>query len=254
MFCMELDGKVAIVTGGSSGIGRAISELFARENAKVVIADIGSDEVTVEATHDEKNPAIFIRTNVRDSAQVRGLIDEVVAECGGIDIVCNNAGIELVHSVVDMSEAEWDTVLDTNLKGPFLVSKYALPHMIAKKKGVVINIASQMGLVGSEKLGAYCASKAGLILLTKVMALEYARYGIRVNCICPGPIQTPASDRHFNQERNPEEARKDFMRSVPLSRFGKPEEIAQSALFLASDRSSFITGESLVVDGGYVIQ
>ncbi len=251
---MELDGKVAIVTGGSSGIGQAISELFAKENAKVVIADISPREATAKATPNGENPAILIRTDVRDSAQVRRLIDETVAEYGGIDIVCNNAGIELVHSVVGMSEAEWDAVLDTNLKGPFLVSKYALPYMIAKKKGAVINIASQMGLVGSENLGAYCASKAGLILLTKVMALEYARYGIRVNCICPGPIQTPASDRHFNLERNPKEARKDFMSRVPLSRFGKPEEVAQSALFLVSDRSSFITGESLVVDGGYVIQ
>jgi NAD(P)-dependent dehydrogenase (short-subunit alcohol dehydrogenase family) len=251
---LELEGRVAIVTGGSSGIGRAISELFAKEKGRVVIADISSGEETAKAAQYGGGSATFIRTDVRDSAQVRRLVEETVATYGTVDIVCNNAGIELVHSIVDTSEADWETVLDTNLKGPFLVCKYALPHMVAKKKGVVINIASQMGLVGSENLGAYCASKAGLILLTKVMALEYARHGIRVNCICPGPIQTPASDRHFGLEPNPDQARRAFLREVPLNRFGKPEEIAQVALFLASARSSFMTGESVVVDGGYVIQ
>lgn len=251
---MELDGKVALVTGGSSGIGRAISELFAKEKAQVVIADINSGEETVKAVLNGGGIAAFIRTDVRDSTQVQRLVEETVAKYGGVDVVCNNAGIDAKRCLIDTSEDVWDMILDTNLKGPFLVSKYVLPHMIVKKKGAVINIASQMGLVASENLSAYCASKAGLIQLTKVIALENARYGIRANCICPGPIQTSGLDKTFNLEHNPEEAKRSFMKKVPLNRFGKTEEIAQGALFLASDRSSYVTGQSLVVDGGYVIQ
>ncbi len=254
MSSLELDGKVAIVTGGSSGIGRAICKLFAKEMARVVIADIRAGQETIKATQKEGRTPIFVKTDVRDDSEVRALVAETVARFGSIDIVCNNAGIEVMRGVASTSEAEWDMVLDTNLKGPFLVSKHALPYMIAKKGGVVINIASQLGLVGLENLGAYCASKAGLVMLTKVIALEYAKYGIRANCICPGPTQTPALDKGFELERNPREARKSFIRKVPLKRFARPEEIAQGALFLASDRSSFMTGDSLVVDGGYIIQ
>lgn len=251
---MELDGKIAVVTGGSSGIGRAISELFAKEKAQVVIADINSGEETVKAVLNGGGIAAYIRTDVRDSTQVQRLIEETVAKYGGVDVLCNNAGIDVKRNLIDTSEDEWDMILDTNLKGPFLVSKYALPHMIARKKGVVINIASQMGLVATENLSAYCASKGGLIQLTKVIAVENARHGIRANCICPGPIQTPGLDKTFNLEHKPEEAKMSFMKKVPLNRFGKTEEIAQAALFLASDRSSYMTGQSLVVDGGYVIQ
>lgn len=252
---MELDGKIAIVTGGGSGIGRAISRLYAAEGAKVVIGDIKADgEVTVEDIRKHGHDAIFVRTDVRDPSQVRRLLDATVEKYGGVDIVCNNAGIELVRPLVDTTEEEWDMVINTNLRAAFLVSKYALPHMIRKRKGVIVNIASQLGLVGFENLTVYCASKGGLILLTKAMALEYAKHGIRVNCICPGAIDTPMLDREVKLMEDPDEARRMFVSKHPLGRLGTPEEIAQAALFLASDRSSFVTGESLVVDGGYVIQ
>lgn len=252
---MELEGRIAIVTGGGSGIGRAISRLYAAEGAKVVIGDIKADsEVTVEDIRKHGDDAIFVRTDVRDPSQVRRLLDVAVEKYGGIDIVCNNAGIELVRRLVDTTEEEWDMVINTNLRSSFLVSKYALPRMIRKGKGVIINIASQLGLVGFENLTVYCASKGGLILLTKAMALEYAKHGIRVNCICPGAIDTPMLEREVKLMEDPDEARRMFVSKHPLGRLGTPEEIAQAALFLASDRASFITGESLVVDGGYVIQ
>jgi NAD(P)-dependent dehydrogenase (short-subunit alcohol dehydrogenase family) len=181
-------------------------------------------------------------------------VEETVANYHRLDIVCNNAGIDVTRSLVDTSEVEWNMTLDTNVKGPFLICKYALPHMSAKKKGVVINIGSQMGQVGAVGLSAYCASKAALIYLTKVIALEYAKFGIRANCINPGPIQTPGLEQTFALESAPEEAKKSFITKVPLNRFGRPEEIAAAALFLASDRSSYITGASLTVDGGYIIQ
>ena len=251
---LELSERVAIVTGGSSGIGRAIVELLAKEGAKVVIADVNSGQETVKAVKSQGGTAAFIRTDVRDSTQVQRLVEQTVAKYGGVDIVCNNAGIDVTRNLVDTSEEEWGMILDTNLKGPFLVAKYALPHMTAKKRGVVINIASQMGHVGAENLSAYCASKAGLIQLTKVIALEYAKFGIRANCISPGPIQTPGLEQTFSIEPIPEEAKKSFIRKIPLSRFGGPEEVARTVLFLASDRSSYITGVSLLVDGGYIIQ
>jgi len=252
---LELEGRIAIVTGGGSGIGRAISRLYAAEGAKVVIGDIKADgEVTVEDIRKHGDDAIFVRTDVRDPSQVRRLLDVAVEKYGGIDIVCNNAGIELVRRLVDTTEEEWDMVINTNLRSSFLVSKYALPRMIRKGKGVIINIASQLGLVGFENLTVYCASKGGLILLTKAMALEYAKHGIRVNCICPGAIDTPMLEREVKLMEDPDEARRMFVSKHPLGRLGTPEEIAQAALFLASDRASFITGESLVVDGGYVVQ
>jgi NAD(P)-dependent dehydrogenase (short-subunit alcohol dehydrogenase family) len=197
---------------------------------------------------------VFIRADVRDRVQVRTLVEETVATYGGVDIVCNNAGIDVTRSLVETTEDEWDATLDTNLKGPFLLCKYALPYMVAKKKGVVVNVASQMGHVAAENLSAYCASKAGLIHLTKVIALEYAKFGIRANCISPGPIQTPGLEQTFSIEPAPEEAKRNFIRKVPLNRFGTPEEIARGVLFLASDRSSYVNGASLVADGGYILR
>jgi NAD(P)-dependent dehydrogenase (short-subunit alcohol dehydrogenase family) len=242
----ELEGKVAIVTGGGSGIGRAICEAFALEKARVVIG-ARNDETgnqTAKAILEDGGTAAFVRTDVRNSAQAKNLVEETVARYGSIDVVCNNAGVDLVRPLLDTTEAE----------GPFLVSKYALPYMIAKKKGVIINISSQLGVVGFANSSAYCASKGGLILLTKAMALEFARYGIRVNCVCPGAVETPMLEYFFDHLPEPDQARMQHVARHPIGRFGKPEEIAQAALFLASDRSSFITGECLLADGGYVIQ
>ena len=251
---MELENKVAIVTGGSSGIGRAIAELFAKEGAKVVVADINSAEEVLKTIRQNGGRAEFIKTDVSDSSQVKRLVDETLRLFGAVDIVCNNAGIELLKLLTDTGENEWDRVIDINLKGPFLVCKYVLPHMISRRRGAIVNTASQLGIVGAEKFTAYCASKGGLILLTKAMALECAKYGIRVNSICPGAIETPLLEREVNLDKDPEEAKLRFVSKHPLGRLGNPEEIANAVLFLASDRASFVTGESLVVDGGYVVQ
>ena len=249
---MELEGKVALVTGGNSGIGRAIAELFAREKAKVVIADIKRGD-TVQTIAKEGGSATFIQADLRDDSQVKRLVAGCVKKYGTLDIVCNNAGIELVGPLVETTEEEWDRVVDTNLKSVFLVSRHALPHMIEKRKGIIVNTASQLGIVARENLAAYSASKAGVILLTKAMALEHAKDGIRVNCVCPGAIETPMINRILRFESNSKESRKLLVGKHPIGRLGRPEEIAQAVLFLASERSSFVTGAALVVDGGYTI-
>jgi NAD(P)-dependent dehydrogenase (short-subunit alcohol dehydrogenase family) len=253
---MELDGKVAIVTGGNSGIGRAISEVFARERARVVIGarNVEKGNQTVEAIQKKGGIADFVRTDVQDSSQVKHLVEEAVTRYGTVDIVCHCAGAELVKLLVDTTEDEWNTVMNTNARGAFLVSKFALPYMIAKKKGAIINISSQLGFVGFEKFSAYCASKGAIIQLTKAMALEYSKYGIRINCVCPGAIDTAMVDRELALFENPVELRRKIMEDHPIGRIGRPEEVAEAVLFLASERSSFIVGESLVVDGGYLIK
>jgi dihydroanticapsin dehydrogenase len=248
---MDLENKVAIVTGGCSGIGSSIAELFAREGAQVMIGDVREDKRVLARINANGGTVSFIQADVRKSLDVQTLVDKAIATYGTIDVVCNDAGIELIRPLIRTTEEEWDNVLDTNLKGMFLVSKFALPHLIKKKKGSIINIASQLGLVGLERWAAYCASKGGVIMLTKAMAVEYGTYGIRVNCICPGAIETPMMERELGLEKNPEEAKKHFISLHPIGRLGKPEEIAEAALFLASERSSFITGSALVVDGGF---
>ena len=249
---LDLEGKVALVTGGSSGIGRATAELLARENAKVAIADI-KPGVTVQTIEKEGGTATFMQADLRKDSQVKRLVEGCVRKYGTVDIVCNIAGIELVRPLVETTEEEWDRVVDTNLKSVFLVSRRVLPYMIERKKGVIINIASQLGIVARENLAAYSATKAGVILLTKAMALEHAKDGIRVNCVCPGAIETPLLDRILRNERDPKEGRKMLVGKHPIGRLGRPEDVAQAVLFLASERSSFVTGAALVVDGGYTI-
>lgn len=243
---LELEERVAIVTGGSRGIGRAIANALAREGAKLVIADL-------EPSKDPGNSE-FVETDVGDEVQVKHLMDYVLRTHKKIDILCNNAGIELAKPITETTEKEWDRVLNTNLKGTFLCSKHALPSMIGKKSGAIVNTASQLGIVGLSGYSAYCASKGGVILFTKSMALEYAKFGIRVNCVCPGAIDTSMVEREAALEDDPNKARQAMISKHPLGRLGRPEEVAQAVLYLASDRSTFVTGEVLVVDGGYVIQ
>ncbi|WP_455286352.1 SDR family NAD(P)-dependent oxidoreductase [[Eubacterium] cellulosolvens] len=253
---MELEGKVAIVTGGNSGIGRAISEVFAREKARVVVGarNVETGSQTVQAIQKEGGTAAFVRTDVQDSSQVKHLVEEAVARYGTVDILCHSAGTELVKLLVDTTEEEWDTVMNTNVRGAYLVSKYALPYMIAKREGVIINISSQLGFVGFERFSAYCASKGAIIQLTKAMALEYAKYGIRINCVCPGAIDTPMVERELGHFQDPDETMRKIVTDHPIGRIGRPEEVAEVVLFLASERSSFIIGESVIVDGGYIIK
>lgn len=241
---------MAIVTGGSSGIGRAIVDLFSNEGAKVVIGDIQESDAARNAKGAE---VIFQRTDVRKSGEVKDLIDRTVGEFGKIDILCNDAGVEQNRPVVETTEEEWDKIVDTNLKGAFLTSKYAFPFLIKNGSGAVVNIASQLGETALPGRSAYCASKAGVILLTKVLALEFADHKVRVNCVSPGPIQTPMLDRTSDLNADPAEARKVLLSRVPLGRTGFANEIAQAVLYLVSDRSSYVTGHNLVVDGGYTI-
>ena len=194
--------------------------------------------------------AAFVRTDVRFPDQCRRAVDETTSKFGRLDILFNNAGVFFAHNAVDCSEEEWDLQVDVNLKGTFLMSKYALPGMIARGGGIIINNSSGWGLVGGDKAVAYCASKGGVVLLTKALAIDHGREGIRVNCICPGDIDTPML---------PEDARfrglrwEDYMAACanrPMGRVGKADEIAKVALFLASDDSSFMTGAAIAVDGG----
>jgi len=249
---MRLAGKVALITGGTSGMGRATAALFAKEGARVAIT--GRDEVRGRvALHEIKgagSEGIFIRADVRSSDDCRRSVEETLKAFKRLDILFNNAGVFFPHTVPDCPEEEWDLTVEINLKGTFLMSKHALPVMIAQKSGVIINNSSGWGLVGGDAAAAYCASKGGVVLLTKAMAIDHGRQGIRVNCICPGDVDTPML---------PEDARRrgmtweEYLKGAanrPLGRIGQPEEIAKAALFLASDDSSFMTGSALVVDGG----
>lgn len=244
--------KVALITGGSSGIGKACALLFAKEGASVAIT--GRNQERGERVRDrivrDGGKSIFITVDVRKSEECGRAVDETVSAFGKLDILFNNAGVFYPQTVVGCSEEEWDEQIDINLKGTFLMCKFALPHMIRKGTGVIINNSSGWGMVGGDSAAAYCAAKGGVVLLTKAMAIDHGPQGIRVNCICPGDVDTPML---------PEDARlrgmkwQDYLAGCanrPLGRIGTPEEIAAAALFLASDDSSFMTGAALVVDGG----
>jgi NAD(P)-dependent dehydrogenase (short-subunit alcohol dehydrogenase family) len=249
---MRLEGKVALITGGNSGIGQATAVLFAREGARVALT--GRDEArgrqAVEAIAAGGGQALFLRSDVRFADECRRAVAATLDRFGRLDILFNNAGVFYPKTVVDCTEAEWDLTVDVSLKGAYLMSKYALPGMIAQGSGVIINNASGWGLVGGEAAAAYCAAKGGLVLLTKAMALDHARQGIRVNCVCPGDVDTPMLPADAQARGQKWE---DYLASAadrPMGRIGQPEEIARAVLFLASDDSSFMTGATLVVDGG----
>ena len=249
---MRLAGKVALITGGTSGIGRATAALFAREGAKVALT--GRDEVRGRIVlHEVKSAgseAIFVRSDVRLAADCRRAVDETLKSFQRLDILFNNAGVFVPHTVPDCPEEEWDLTVDVNLKGTYLMSKFALPHMIAQRSGVIINNSSGWGLVGGDAAAAYCASKGGVVLLTKAMAVDHGRQGIRINCICPGDVETPMLPEDAKRRGVTWEEYLKGATNRPLGRIGKPEEIARAVLFLASEDSSFMTGSALVVDGG----
>lgn len=249
---MRLKDKVALVTGGTSGIGEATALLFAQEGARVAVTGRNPErgEKIREKIKRSGGRSIFIKTDVRHAMDCKAAVDRTLGEFGRLDILFNNAGLFYAHDALECSEEEWDLQIGVNLKGTFLMSKYALPAMIAQGSGVIINNSSGWGLVGGDKAVAYCASKGGVVLLTKAMAVDHGRQGIRVNCICPGDVDTPML---------PEDAKfrglkwDDYIAGAanrPMGRVGTAEEIAKAVLFLASDDSSFMTGAALVVDGG----
>jgi NAD(P)-dependent dehydrogenase (short-subunit alcohol dehydrogenase family) len=247
-----LQGKRALITGAASGIGRAAALLFAREGAAVAVADL--DEAAGQAVagqiRSEGGRAVSIRCDVTRAADCRRAVEQTVAELGGLDVLFNNAGIIRRATVVDADEAGWDQVMAVNVKSVFLMSKYAVPVMVAAGGGAIVNTASGWGLVGGHKAAAYCASKGAVVLLTKAMALDHGPQGIRVNCICPGDTDTAMLRQEAAQLGEPLDRFLADSAQRPLGRLGRPEEIAQAALYLASDAASFVTGTALVVDGG----
>lgn len=249
---MRLKDKSALITGGTSGIGEATALLFAREGAKVAVTGRSEERgnKVVTGIKNSGGNAIFLRTDVRLAADCRQAVNATVKEFGRLDILFNNAGVFYAHTALDCSEEEWDLQVDINLKGTFLMSKFALPVMIAQGGGVIINNSSGWGLVGGDKAVAYCASKGGVVLLTKAMAIDHGRQNIRVNCICPGDVETPMlpEDAKFRGQKW-----EDYIAGCaqrPMGRVGTADEIAKVALFLASEDSSFMTGAAIAVDGG----
>ncbi|MEO5901034.1 MAG: glucose 1-dehydrogenase [Ilumatobacteraceae bacterium] len=249
---MLLSGKVAIVTGAGSGIGRASAMRFAAEGASVVAVDIRGPKVdeTVELIHREGGVAASCQADVAKGADVERMVAFAVETFGGLDALFNNAGTIRPGTAVTLPEADWDLVMAVNVRSVFLGAKYAVPAMIARGGGTIVSTASVSGLGGDAASVAYSASKAAVINLTRSLAVDHARQNIRINCICPGAIDTPPVGRMLQDP----EARKRSERAHPLGRIGQPEEIAAAAVWLCSSESSFVTGQAIVVDGGLTAQ
>lgn len=247
----RLDGKVAVITGAGSGIGRVAAMLFAAEGAKVVVADVIADHAGSVADEIVANggSALAVAVDVSDESQVEAMVAAAVNDFGGLQVLFNNAGIfpDDDGGVLDTPPDTWQRVMEVNLKGVWLGCRAAVPAMLASGGGSIINVASFVALMGAATAQiAYTASKGGVLAMTRELAVEYARQGIRANSLCPGPIETPLLAELL---ADPERRQRRLVH-IPIGRFGRPEEIAQAALFLASDDASFITGSALVVDGG----
>ena len=250
----QLDGKVVLITGAGSGIGRASALTFAREGAKVMVADliVEGGEETVQLVKNADGEASFVKVDVSNAADVEAMVNKVVEVYGRIDCAHNNAGIEgQLASTHEYAEEMFDKVIAINLTGVWLCMKYEILHMLKQSSGAIVNTASGAGLVGTAGMSAYVASKHGVVGLSKTAALEYAKSGIRVNSVCPGLIQTPMVERLTNAQPQLGEA---LIAAEPIGRTGRPEEIAESVVWLCSDAASFVTGHAMSVDGGYVAQ
>ena len=244
--------KVALITGGSFGIGKATAIAFAKKGAKVVVVDWVEDKETLNAIKSLGGEAIFIKCDVSKTEDVKAMLEKTIATFGRLDYAFNNAGIEGSNAIThECTEENWDKTVGVNLKGIWLCMKNQIPEMLKQGKGVIINCASIAGLVGFLGLPAYVASKHGVIGLTKTSALEYAKLGIRVNAVCPGAIKTPMIDRITGNKKEVEEQ---FAGMEPIGRLGQPEEVANAVLWLCSDEASFVTGHAMAVDGGWVAQ
>lgn len=247
----KLEGKISIITGVGSGIGKATAQLFANEGSIVIGADLDKDkgEKVIEEINKNGGKGIFVKTNVSNSDDIKILMEKALS-MGKIDILVNNAGIEVVKSIVDTSEDEWDNVLNVNLKSVFLTCKNVIPIMQKQGSGVIINNASVAAIVGSFST-VYSASKGGILSLSKALAVELGPLNIRVNCVLPGAIETPMLDRVNEKLGDPNKIRTERIKLYPIGRFGTSEEVANTILFLASEDASFITGASIVIDGGF---
>jgi NAD(P)-dependent dehydrogenase (short-subunit alcohol dehydrogenase family) len=245
----RLAGKVALVTGGGSGIGLETATRFAAEGARVAIADLHA-ESALQAAEALGGDALGLELDVTSSTSVEGAVDRVVEQLGGLDVVVNNAGVTIVGAVHEIGEDDWDRELATNLKGIYLMSRAAWPHLVARGGGVLLQTASIAGMWAIPSDAAYCASKAAAVMLTKCMALDGAKVGIRANCVCPGFTETPMIEGYFAAQPDPEVARAYATTLHPLGRLGRPSDLASAFVYLASDDAEWVTGTALVVDGG----
>ena len=247
----KLAEKVAVITGSASGIGAATAYRFADEGAAVVAVDILESGEEIVGNIDERGgKAVFLKGDVSDAAFCSRIVDEAVARFGGLDILFNNAGIIRRADALTLSEADWDRVMDVNVKSVFLLSRAAIPEMVRRGGGSIINTGSGWGLVGGAKAVSYCASKGAVVQMTRAMAIDFGASGIRVNCICPGDVDTPMLSNEAEQLGVSVDGFLKEAADRPLGRIGRPEEVARAVLFLAGDDASFVTGTTLVVDGG----
>ncbi|MFL5791066.1 MAG: SDR family NAD(P)-dependent oxidoreductase [Actinomycetota bacterium] len=252
---MRLENRAALITGGTSGIGEATALLFGQEGAAVAVIGRSTErgEAVADRIRSTGGNAIFVRTDVRKADECRNAVGRTIEAFGQLDILFNNAGSYYANDVVGCTEEEWDDQVDTSLKATFLMSKFALPHMIERGSGSIINCASGWGLVGGPKAAAYCAAKGGMVVMTKAMAIDHGPQGIRVNAICPGDTDTPMEREDARaQGLTWDEYLEQTVSHRPIARMATPEEIARGVLFLASDDASYVTGAALPVDGGGV--
>lgn len=252
----RLSNKIAIVTGAASGIGLGIANLFVKEGSKVVFSDInkssGKDAVDAitDSNSDYKNNVLFVECDVSNKDSVKNLVAKTVKTFGSIDILINNAGMVYQKPISQTSDEEWDKTINVNLMGPFLLIREVLPIFEKKGNGKIVNIASIAGIIGYENLSAYCASKGGIIAMTRSLALEFAPKKINVNCICPGAIKTGMTKTIEENEMVLQQT----LMSIPAGKIGNPIDIANAALYLASEESDYVTGASIVVDGGWSVR
>jgi len=255
----RFEGKGVVVTGGAQGMGRAIAEAFVSEGARVVLGDLNEDGVKSTAAElGGGDGAVGLHCNVTSASEVSDFVDAAIDHLGAIDIFVNNAGTITMSKMVDISEADWDLVMDVNAKGVFLCTRAVVPHMLERKSGAIVNIASQAGKRGYKLFTHYCASKAAVIVFTKAVALEIAP-DVRINCVCPGIVNTDMMEREYEWEQAmtgeaKESIKTRWMSGIPMGRFQEPEHVAGVALFLASDDASEMTGQAINVTGGMIME
>jgi NAD(P)-dependent dehydrogenase (short-subunit alcohol dehydrogenase family) len=251
---MSLVGKVVLITGAAKGIGKGCAQVLGKRGACIAVVDLDTvaGPLTAQEIEESRGRAVFFPTDVSKADDVQRTIARLLEVFGRLDVLINNAGYHISKSVEDTSEKEWDYILNTNLKSVFLCSKYAIPHL-RKTRGAIVNMSSMVGLVGQRNAGAYSATKGGIIAMTRGMALDLAKDGIRVNCLCPGWVETPLVEDWFSQQADPQAAKEYIYGRHPMGRIATPEEVGNAVMFLCSEESSFVTGVALPLDGGITL-